>query len=172
MAAGLEVPPQLSARRALQGTDSCPSDAARTWCDQGWLKNDKYCCAASCGQCGGSGCDGQPGGSSNCCVGPIKKADRKCTSYDDTTCVVPPEPPEPPPLPEPAADAAGNLIIDVGETLEIVDGDAIDADIISVYGTLQCKQYSGRLGASKRRGPPDRPRPLSERLSRLALTLP
>jgi len=40
----------------------------------------KVCCANSCGSCGGSGCGGLPGGSSQCCTGLISKSDKSCYS--------------------------------------------------------------------------------------------
>ena len=38
------------------------------------------CCAASCGTCGGFGCETRPGGPDNCCVGQITQV---CGSGQD-----------------------------------------------------------------------------------------
>ena len=37
-------------------------------------KREKYCCAKSCEQCGGSGCDERPGGPTSCCGSKIPAA--------------------------------------------------------------------------------------------------
>jgi hypothetical protein len=31
-----------------------------------------FCCAGSCGSCGGSGCADRPGGGANCCIGTVR----------------------------------------------------------------------------------------------------
>jgi len=43
------------------------------------------CCAASCGTCGGFGCDTRPGGADNCCTGQITQV---CGSGQDAPCVL------------------------------------------------------------------------------------
>lgn len=40
------------------------------------------CCAASCGQCGGTGCKNLPGGSDGCCTGTILRANVSCTTHE------------------------------------------------------------------------------------------
>lgn len=37
-----------------------------------------YCCPATCGRCGGPGCQNLPGGGSNCCRGKILESRRRC----------------------------------------------------------------------------------------------
>lgn len=37
-----------------------------------------YCCPASCGKCGGKGCNVRPGGRAACCTKVIKQSDRYC----------------------------------------------------------------------------------------------
>lgn len=46
----------------------------------------KYCCAKSCGICGGSMCSSRSGGKYNCCPENIK---RTCTNDDPTSCIIP-----------------------------------------------------------------------------------
>ena len=43
------------------------------------------CCAASCGTCGGFGCDTRPGGPDNCCIGQITQV---CGSGQDAPCLL------------------------------------------------------------------------------------
>lgn len=45
------------------------------------------CCSESCGSCGGSGCDGLPGGAAQCCAGPVTTNGRFCdTNRDKAPC--------------------------------------------------------------------------------------
>ena len=39
----------------------------------GGVQAENACCKASCGACGGEGCESRPGGN-NCCINPIPKA--------------------------------------------------------------------------------------------------
>jgi hypothetical protein len=39
------------------------------------------CCAASCGECGGSGCGGRPGGGENCCSSGVWHSGRSCATH-------------------------------------------------------------------------------------------
>jgi len=39
------------------------------------------CCVASCGICGGTGCDKRPGGASACCGGTIAAAHQSCDTH-------------------------------------------------------------------------------------------
>lgn len=43
-------------------------------------KGSDVCCDDMCGSCGGNGCSGLPGGSSNCCTGTISNASANCSS--------------------------------------------------------------------------------------------
>jgi hypothetical protein len=43
------------------------------------IEGSTVCCAASCGQCGGSGCGSRPGGSAACCINTILSAGNSCS---------------------------------------------------------------------------------------------
>ena len=59
-----------------------------SWCATGLLGFDKsMCCAASCGRCGGVGCNKLPGGSRKCCGDGF--AHVPCSSPKQSACVVP-----------------------------------------------------------------------------------
>ena len=48
-----------------------------------------YCCASSCGSCGGSGCGSRDGGSASCCVGALQTAGTMCsTTGGAAPCIV------------------------------------------------------------------------------------
>ena len=58
-------------------------------CKHGVLtSNKKYCCAASCGKCGGTGCSKLPGGASACCTSSIAAAKQSCAKHA-APCVMP-----------------------------------------------------------------------------------
>ena len=65
--------------RRTQGAGDCASG----------IQSGEVCCAASCGTCGGSGCSGQPGGSSQCCKTTIRDSGVACATPSDTGCIVP-----------------------------------------------------------------------------------
>lgn len=44
------------------------------------------CCAATCGGCGGVGCNMRPGGRDNCCVGTIRSSGKMCETPDEVGC--------------------------------------------------------------------------------------
>eukprot|EP01052_Picozoa_sp_SAG31_P009318 SAG31_NODE_487_length_14980_cov_9.526376_11_plen_209_part_00 len=48
------------------------------------VASGEICCAASCGTCGGSGCQGRPGGASACCAGQIRDAGVSCADNGGT----------------------------------------------------------------------------------------
>merc|ERR1711871_1378093 len=63
----------------------------RTYCAVGLVSYSngvEYCCASSCGQCGGDGCHERPGGSNLCCVGNIISNDITCARQSSVGCVV------------------------------------------------------------------------------------
>ncbi|KAG5186950.1 glycoside hydrolase superfamily [Tribonema minus] len=63
-------------------TTAPASSAADPACANGILNKDgSVCCTKPCGQCGGTGCNTFTGGSSNCCAGPIRTANKSCTQY-------------------------------------------------------------------------------------------
>ena len=47
------------------------------------------CCHASCGQCGGGGCEDRPGGSQACCVYGLVAANLACRDESSVGCIVP-----------------------------------------------------------------------------------
>jgi hypothetical protein len=47
------------------------------------------CCPAACGQCGGSGCEGKPGGSLQCCVYGLVASNQFCQNGTSVACIVP-----------------------------------------------------------------------------------
>jgi hypothetical protein len=47
----------------------------------GGVSKSPVCCAAGCGTCGGTGCNGFPGGSASCCGGAIASANQSCSSH-------------------------------------------------------------------------------------------
>ena len=49
------------------------------------------CCAASCGQCGGSGCGARPGGAHMCCTGQIRQGGQSCDT-NAAPCIMSPGP--------------------------------------------------------------------------------
>jgi len=73
----------------------------RGWCADG-IQNGQACCALACGQCGGGGCGGAPGGAEQCCKGKVISTAPPCESDADTVCVVPNSPPPSPPSPPPS----------------------------------------------------------------------
>jgi len=81
-----------------------PSEESTEWCADGVLSNNgEFCCAASCGSCGGSGCKDRPGGSAQCCTG---KMDQTCSDAHDVACKVPSGAPTPAPTPAPTTTVA------------------------------------------------------------------
>ena len=44
------------------------------------IANRNVCCASTCGQCGGSGCQNRPGGRNHCCAGAVRDNAVKCSS--------------------------------------------------------------------------------------------
>ena len=63
--------------------------SADPFCKDGVLStNGEFCCAASCGSCGGSGCSQRPGGAEACCTGRIQDSGRSCQSKS-APCVMP-----------------------------------------------------------------------------------
>lgn len=51
------------------------------------LCSGNVCCTASCGRCGGSGCNRLPGGAANCCTSVIRSSGRVCTGNIGAPCV-------------------------------------------------------------------------------------
>jgi len=56
----------------------------KPWCNG--VSSGMYCCASSCGTCGGSQCGNRPGGSSNCCTSRIKDSGRYCDT-NEAPCI-------------------------------------------------------------------------------------
>ena len=51
--------------------------ATTSHCARG-ISNGNVCCAATCGQCGGSGCQNRPGGRAACCSGTVRDSAVRC----------------------------------------------------------------------------------------------
>ena len=67
-----------------------PATTTPSHCADGFKSgNEQYCCAASCGKCGGKGCSGLPGGNAACCMTGISVAGKTCSFPSDTACVMP-----------------------------------------------------------------------------------
>ena len=49
--------------------------------DPAAICNQKVCCPASCGACGGSGCGSRPGGAENCCTSHVLRSGNSCDSF-------------------------------------------------------------------------------------------
>jgi len=64
--------------------DGAPTES---FCSDG-IVSGNVCCASSCGACGGTGCDGFPGGAENCCSGAITDNNKVCEDVSDVGCVI------------------------------------------------------------------------------------
>ena len=62
----------------LVKTAPCQIPSGDTTCCTGVSSGD-FCCSASCGTCGGSGCSRRPGGAAACCTRSINSSGRSCT---------------------------------------------------------------------------------------------
>ncbi len=49
-----------------------------THCAHG-IANGNICCVATCGHCGGSGCQNRPGGRAHCCSGTVRDSAVRCS---------------------------------------------------------------------------------------------
>eukprot|EP00992_Anisonema_acinus_P001392 TRINITY_DN10460_c0_g2_i1.p1 TRINITY_DN10460_c0_g2~~TRINITY_DN10460_c0_g2_i1.p1 ORF type:complete len:588 (+),score=120.52 TRINITY_DN10460_c0_g2_i1:57-1820(+) len=67
-------------------------------CERG-IQAGTACCAASCGECGGSGCSGRPGGGESCCGSPVRAAESCITRGPPCSLETPPVVEEPAPSP-------------------------------------------------------------------------
>ena len=86
----------FAALAALGAAELCASGIAR----------DGYCCASSCGACGGSKCGARPGGVRFCCTPSKRHERRECRRASDVGCALPEPAVAPAPL-EPACAASG-----------------------------------------------------------------
>lgn len=60
------------------------------WCSSGIAPAKEHvCCDVACGQCGGGGCSGAPGGAESCCSSRIVENGRFCEDDTDVGCVIP-----------------------------------------------------------------------------------
>ena len=57
-------------------------------CSDG-IVSGSACCEAGCGECGGSGCSGRPGGADACCTSSISESGRSCLA-DTAPCIIDP----------------------------------------------------------------------------------
>lgn len=53
------------------------------------IRGGRYCCAASCGTCGGRGCQNRPGGGNSCCTNQLRRNGRRCTGPNMAGCMIP-----------------------------------------------------------------------------------
>ncbi len=67
-------------------TPSPPPNIPDPTCSFG-IRFREFCCAASCGTCGGSGCGTRQGGSSSCCTSNIQASGRSC-SENSAPCII------------------------------------------------------------------------------------
>ena len=51
------------------------------------ITNGDICCSSACGACGGTGCGDRPGGSAECCAGPIRESGVGC-SGNEPPCII------------------------------------------------------------------------------------
>ncbi len=54
----------------------------------GGVRSGNICCAAQCGECGGSGCSVRPGGSAQCCSSPIRDSGILCEDSGMAPCLI------------------------------------------------------------------------------------
>ena len=57
------------------------------YCKEG-VPAEQYCCAKSCGECGGDGCEGRKGGKSGCCKEHIEMAGKYCEDGNKPPCLM------------------------------------------------------------------------------------
>lgn len=60
-------------------------------CPEGILANEgdeSFCCASTCGSCGGFGCKRREGGKKQCCITWIRKSGNICDEPGETGCIV------------------------------------------------------------------------------------
>jgi hypothetical protein len=90
-----DVPEAARDAAPLPIPDSGPNDASpdadggkKAICTDG-IAGDGVCCASSCGECGGVGCSGRPGGAEACCANTIRAAGVMCSGAN-APCVLAP----------------------------------------------------------------------------------
>ena len=73
----IEGPNWSFLRQKERDSRSCPAGAIRG----GWdYDSFDVCCPASCGKCGGDGCESRPGGRTACCVKDVQKTAPPCAT--------------------------------------------------------------------------------------------
>jgi len=82
-------PPCLMALSEFE--DAAQQDVRRKTCASSfggfWANTSLQCCAASCGMCGGQGCESAPGGASKCCLDQEEGA-RVCSDGHPAPCTL------------------------------------------------------------------------------------
>lgn len=53
------------------------------------IRGGRFCCAASCGTCGGRGCQNRPGGGNSCCTNQLRRSGRRCSRPNMESCMIP-----------------------------------------------------------------------------------
>ena len=95
---------------------ACWVHAADPSCETGILSKEVgLCCARECGRCGGHGCGKLPGGSADCCAGPIQAAGKHCDEHGPP-CLLTPTPVPPTP-----SSATAKLTLDTLTPVAVVD---------------------------------------------------
>jgi len=81
---------QVTARKTAEAAGNFFDDAVMQgeMCQTG-IRGGRYCCAASCGQCGGRGCQNRPGGGNRCCTNQMRRSGRRCTGPNMDGCMIP-----------------------------------------------------------------------------------
>lgn len=68
-------------RTTDSNSDEIEADENRSSCPSG-VFNNRVCCLAMCGSCGGNQCGSRPGGSSSCCQTQILASNKSCDLFD------------------------------------------------------------------------------------------
>ncbi|CAM9566238.1 unnamed protein product, partial [Ectocarpus fasciculatus] len=123
--------------RSLQAEDSmCTTSDGEI----SGIQDKTVCCPVTCGQCGGSGCSGAPGGEESCCTSTILEAGEEC---GEPPCVIgesaPTPAPAPTPEPEPTPDTT---------TMCTADTEGVLSDNGKVCCALGCNGQCGGPGCS------------------------
>ena len=79
---------QLAAWAGEGRLEHAPAPPGDVHCEGGIAEGD-VCCAARCGECGGAGCGGRPGGADECCTGRVRESGRGC-AFAEPPCLLDP----------------------------------------------------------------------------------
>lgn len=92
-------------------------------CSTGILEESALvCCAKECTRCGGPSCGNLPGGSTDCCIASVEKADKPCSKNNPPCMLAKPTPVEPPTAcgfyPEPLSTTQPNVLL-IGDSISM-----------------------------------------------------